>query len=56
MTDRNKRAYSMTTIFDEEVVPINQALGPTPGLAEINNKEVMITNQTPPGRDSHASV
>ena len=53
MTDRNKRAQSVTTIFDDEE---NQALRPTPGLAEINNKEVMITNQTPPGRDSHASV
>ena len=53
MTDRNKRANSVTTIFDNEE---NQALRPTPGLAEINNKEVMITNQTPPGRDSHATV
>ena len=53
MTDRNKRANSVTTIFDDEE---NQALRPTPGLAEINNKEVMITNQTPPGRDSHATV
>ena len=53
MMDRNKRAHSVTTIFDDEE---NQALRPTPGLAAINNKEVMITNQTPPGRDSHATV
>ena len=55
MMDRNQRAQSVT-ICGDEVVPINQALGPTPGLAEINNKEVMITNQTPPGRDSHATT
>ena len=53
MTNRNKRAHSVTTIFDDEV---NQALGYTPGLSEINSKEMMITNQTPPGRDSHATV
>ena len=53
MTNRNKRAHSVTTIFDDEV---NQALDYTPGLSEINSKEVMITNQTPPGRDSHATV
>ncbi len=53
MTDRNKRAQSVT-ICGEEVVPVSQAMDPT--LIDIGNQElqeVMITNPAPPGRDSH---
>jgi hypothetical protein len=53
MTDRNKRAQSVT-ICVEEVVPVSQAVDPTPiGIGNQELQEVMIANPAPPGRDSH---